>query len=418
VEIAIVITLKTSLIQHATETSFLWEARRTAVDSSNYSISDLNKLDRRIEAHLDGLRIAGEDGWEICKEELRWKGPGEVFAAAVLALEGGNRDWIAEVVKIGTAEPEAVRGLISALGWLPFCDAEPHIRRLGSQDLPDSIRVAVAALAIHRHDPGSLLVEAIRAEEPLLRARGLKAAGELGRGDLCSHAVANLNSDHPEVRFWAAWSLALLSGDETALSVLRSIAESDHPRREKALQLVMRRMPQGAARDWLRQLAGEAVHRRSACIGAGALGDPEMVPWLIEQMRSPPVARVAGEALTTITGVDLTLQDLEGRWPDGFQAGPTEDPKDENVEMDPDENLPWPDAGKIEAWWAKNGSEFQTGTRYLLGRPLSIDWLQTVLREGRQRQRAAAALELAIRQPGQPLFEVRAPGFRQQEMLR
>ena len=41
-----------------------------------------------------------------------------------------------------------------------------------------------------------------------------------------------------------------------------------------------------------------------------------------------------------------------------------------------------------------------------------------VLRNGRQRQRAAAALELALQQPGQPLFEVRAPGFRQQQPLR
>jgi hypothetical protein len=41
-----------------------------------------------------------------------------------------------------------------------------------------------------------------------------------------------------------------------------------------------------------------------------------------------------------------------------------------------------------------------------------------VLRNGRQRQGAAAPLELAVRQPGQPLFEVRAPGCRQQQMLR
>ena len=35
---------------------------------------------------------------------------------------------------------------------------------------------------------------------------------------------------------------------------------------------------------------------------------------------------------------------------------------------------------------------------------------------GYQRQRAAAALELAILKPGRPLFEVRAPGWRQQGM--
>jgi hypothetical protein len=40
-----------------------------------------------------------------------------------------------------------------------------------------------------------------------------------------------------------------------------------------------------------------------------------------------------------------------------------------------------------------------------------------VLRIGKQRQRAAAALELAIRQPGTPLVEVRARGVRQKQML-
>jgi hypothetical protein len=48
-----------------------------------------------------------------------------------------------------------------------------------------------------------------------------------------------------------------------------------------------------------------------------------------------------------------------------------------------------------------------------MGKPISIDWLEQVLRIGYQRPRAAAALELAILRPGQPLFEVRAPGFRQ-----
>ena len=41
-----------------------------------------------------------------------------------------------------------------------------------------------------------------------------------------------------------------------------------------------------------------------------------------------------------ITGVDIAYEDLEGAWPEGFVAGPTEDPEDENVAMDPDEDLP------------------------------------------------------------------------------
>jgi hypothetical protein len=48
---------------------------------------------------------------------------------------------------------------------------------------------------------------------------------------------------------------------------------------------------------------------------------------------------------------------------------------------------------------------------------MTVEWLQQVLRDGYLRQRAAAALELAIRQPGTPLFNVKAPGFRQVELL-
>ena len=56
--------------QHAEEASFLWLLRDSAVNESHYSLSDLANLDNRVEAHLDGLRIAGDEGWETCKETL------------------------------------------------------------------------------------------------------------------------------------------------------------------------------------------------------------------------------------------------------------------------------------------------------------------------------------------------------------
>ena len=107
----------------------------------------------------------------------------------------------------------------------------------------------------------------------------------------------------------------------------------------------------------------------------------------------------------------------QGVGPASFAAGPAEDPKDENIEIDPDENLPWPKSEAIYAWWKHHQGQFRPGTPYLLGKPLSTDWFWDILRNGYQRQRAAA-LELAMRQLGQPLFEVRAPGFRQQQLLR
>jgi uncharacterized protein (TIGR02270 family) len=130
-----------------------------------------------------------------------------------------------------------------------------------------------------------------------------------------------------------------------------------------------------------------------------------------------PLARLAGESFTMITGVGLAYRDLERKPPEDFQAGPTEDPKDDNVEMDPDDNLPWPEPKLVATWWQKNQGQFQSGTRYLCGKPMTIEWLKEVLRDGYQRQRIAAALELAIRQPGTPMFNVKAPGFRQIQLL-
>jgi hypothetical protein len=121
-------------------------------------------------------------------------------------------------------------------------------------------------------------------------------------------------------------------------------------------------------------------------IGCGVTGDPVYIPTLISQMAVPEYARVAGDA-------------------------------DENVDLDPDEDLPWPDPELIDRWWHEHAREYQSGVRYLCGRPISDENCRRVLREGYQRQRISAAYELALMNPDEPLFEWRAPGFRQQEWL-
>ncbi|HEY5911072.1 MAG TPA: hypothetical protein VJA21_10760, partial [Verrucomicrobiae bacterium] len=80
--------------QHAEEAAFLWTQRDRAVAAPNYRLKDLARLDERVEAHLDGLRIAGQFGWQLCQKALQEPGPGEVFAAAVLAFGGVDSERI------------------------------------------------------------------------------------------------------------------------------------------------------------------------------------------------------------------------------------------------------------------------------------------------------------------------------------
>jgi uncharacterized protein (TIGR02270 family) len=413
--------IPTILGQHAEEAALLWLRRDAAVGQPHFRVEDIAVLDNQLDAHLDGLRIAesnrADTGWTVCQHELGWGEPGEVFPAAVLALESGDCGRLDRVLEASAKSYENSRPLVSAFGWLPFDRVAEQIDHLLASEDAGLRRVGIAACAAHRCDPDRALAEALNAGDDRLRARALRAVGELGRVDLLSAVEDHVGEEDELSRSSAAWSVALISGYEAAVEALRNVVETDGPRRERALQTALRRMDVGAGREWINGLAQDARLVRSAVLGAGVLGIPDSIPWLFDQMQVPPVARVAGETFSMITGVDIAYQDLDGQWPEGFHAGPTEDPADENVEMDPDENLPWPDREKLTKWWRKHRDRFDSGTRYLVGRPMTIEWLNHVLRNGYQRQRVAAALELAIRQPGTPLFEVRAPGWRQRQLL-
>jgi uncharacterized protein (TIGR02270 family) len=157
---------------------------------------------------------------------------------------------------------------------------------------------------------------------------------------------------------------------------------------------------------------------RCSAIVASALGDPELINELFILMEKETTSRKAGEAFTMITGVDIEYEDLDGEAIDGFEGGPSEEPEDEEVDMDPDEDLPWPNLELIKKWWQEHQREYRRGIRYLRGKEMTNRSLMDALIYGTQTQRAAAALELAVRDPFIPLFETRASGKRQMELLK
>ena len=153
---------------------------------------------------------------------------------------------------------------------------------------------------------------------------------------------------------------------------------------------------------------------RTVVMGAGILGDPAFVPWLIKRMESPELARLAGEAFTMITGVDLAYQDLN-------QDAPAEPESDDAAvaitPLDYESNLPWPSSLLVREWWVRNQHMYSEGSRYVGGKPVTAQSLVEILTGGKQRLRAAAALELALLNPSDVVFEVRARGSVQQARL-
>lgn len=402
--------------QHAEEAAFLWLLRDAAVGAPHYDLDDLADLDERVEAHIDGLRVAGEAGWELCVEALAFEEPGELFAAGVLAFEGDDPGRVDAVFEAAAAAPDAFRGIASALGWVEWEQGWIHVERMLADARPERRRAGIAACALWRADPEEPLAAAVADGDAALRARAFRAAGELGRVDLLAALGPGFGDEDDRCRFHAAAAATLL-GERAAIAPLAAFAVPDGAFAERAVALAARAMPAADAMAWLRDLAGDPACMRLAAIGAGAVGDPSYVPWLVELMAAPELARPAGEAFSMITGADLAYEDLDGDLPEGFEPGPGDDPADDDVAMDSDEDLPMPDAERIMAWWTGNQGRFQAGTRYLMGAPVAPDHCRHVLVAGYQRQRIAAALELALAEPAQHLFETRAPGIRQKRML-
>ncbi|MEO1880301.1 MAG: TIGR02270 family protein [Methylococcales bacterium] len=404
--------------QHAEEASFLWLLRNNAVSAPHYDLDDLAKLDDRIDAHLDGLRVAGDYGWQVCSENLQIKESGEVFAAAVLALEGQLVERINLVYEIVEQAPETINGLISAFGWVEKHNLQGKVNGLLISSNPFWRQVGISACVIHCVDPGKFLEQAIWDENLPLRTSSLKTVGKLGRVDLKVALLEQLSHGNAQIRFWSAWSAVLLGDRGQALNILCLNIEENSEFCLPAMQVALPALDTQSVKKTLKVLTDNKETLRMAIIGAGISGDPVYIPWLIQQMQVAEHAKVAGEAFSHLCGVDLAYQDMEGELPDGVvEAGPTESPEDESVKMDDDEDLPCPDPVKVQQWWQDNKDGFKSGMRYLYGKTANTDQCSWVLKNGTQKLRYAAAVILALMQPEQVLFEIRGISKQQQKAL-
>ena len=170
--------------QHAEDAAFLWFSRDRAVRAPHYRLKDLARLDERVEANVDGLRVAKETGWKLAAEATKQEAPGELFAAGALAFESRNQERIDSVITLATKAPSLSRAVVSALGWISFDDAKPALDALLDSPGPESRRIAIAGYAVHRKNPPvEKLAEEVSDANPSLQARACEGCSQLGRVD-------------------------------------------------------------------------------------------------------------------------------------------------------------------------------------------------------------------------------------------
>lgn len=397
--------------EFATEASFLWMLRSLAVDQPQQTVTDITELEQRLSANLDALMTNPDMAWQACETLLESGGPGDFFTAMVVALRSHKTAAIHTTVKRGQTNPRAMDGLVSALGWLPENLALPWVGKfLNGKDMKDKY-LGVAACSIRRNDPDVMLALLLSREDcrrdAKLYMRALRLVGELRRQDLMPALQAALSESNSDILFWAAWSSVLL-GQVAEVAHLRKVVLHRGPYQEWAIQLAFRVLGVETGREWISAMSKDKTHVRAVIKALGVLGDPHAVNWLIGKMAEPLLARLAGESFAMITGVDLEKQQLTCVAPNEQALIPRDVLDETHVGIDEDENLPWPDASKLTELWRKSGQNFLVGRRYFLGRPISAGWLNQIITTGTQRQRHAAALELALLDTHSRLINTRA----------
>ncbi len=400
--------------RHFEDAAFLWLQRDSAVTEPHYDLKDLVELDERLAAHLDGLKVAGDYAWELALQGLEINEPGEVFVAAWLAVLNLDGHKLDQVLDVAQSNSENYRALVSALAWHKVMHTQSLMKSFLQANDSDYLRLGVHLSALKRLGSQDALLMALRSDNDLLVARSLRAIGELGCKELLGQLAHFYSSENIAFSFWANWSAVIL-GDVSKVETLKHHVINITEFAYKALELIARVLTGDNLKKFLQTLAQKPETIRFAMQGAGMSGDPFWIAGILKYMQEPALARVCGEAFCLITGVDLAYQDLECAEPDDFESGPNDDPQDEDVSLDEDDDLPWPDIGLVEQWWRAHAAEFAVGQRYLCGQLITEKNCNTVLLKSFQRQRIAASLELALL--GKGFFNTREKGKTQQRLL-
>lgn len=284
------------------ELDFLWMQRESVIFAHDWTLRDLAELEDRAEAHLDGLRLSGDDGIALARPHLCGDEQGAATAATFVLMEAGRPDFDAEVVTaFETAEPAARVGIGIGLRHVDVARLAAEFRRLATDADLLTRSIAVDVLAFHRlGPPPPKLSQLFSADDPEIRARAYAAAGRFGGPWGPDELQSALDQPHVGIRWAAIHTSARLGMPGLADYLRRAVQRTDVTAPEAVEFLGVLGEPKDL------QLFAGLMRRpelRGAALAAlGASGRVDAVPMVLEAMMHPDTVVFAGRAFTRITG--------------------------------------------------------------------------------------------------------------------
>jgi len=357
------------LEEHFEELEFLWGQRQEALQSPEYTLLELLELEERIEAHMQGLLVGGENTIPLIEEGLSQDDPQLAFAAAYALLrlgiesaaqkvmeaflqaEGTQLDGVGQALCHGPIDMVMGRlqeALSSAAAPVAASAAEalafhkkldPRTPRLAEfpQDENAQVRRAVWRLImlVSTHGPlppdisSQLSESAMHDEDPTVRHEAMRAAAWTRQPWLLEHCRKLSNEPSPDN--WDAILLLAIIGKPSDLDRILAVGKKAElgPQRFKAL---------------------------------AAFGHPGVVETMLEGMESqdPLTAAAAGAAFTKITGADIESDKA-------VQVPPEDGSEPDEFEQEFLDEVTLPNPASARNHWQEVKGKFSSGTRWCCG---------------------------------------------------
>ncbi|MCQ4167261.1 hypothetical protein [Tahibacter harae] len=374
--------------QHCEEAAFCWLRRQDGLWSPVYRREHLARVDQLLDAHLEGLRVAGAAAAPLVLESLqRWKTADEAFASTYVLLHSRDEAGLAQLEAQLQASPELARGAAAALLWAQPDEALPLLQRWWTSRVPALRRAAVPAAMRHpRVKRDTVVLDGVEEADASLRARVFRAVGEWRLAQHRERLLDGLEDTVPLCRFEAAYALSLLGDAAGAARLGAGLEQLEGSTLRRAILAWAVAAPSENFAAIFNQLAKVGAWHRELIWALAWRGDPAGLLQLSQWLQVPEYARLAAYAICHITGADMEADELWLQDPpqphkrvperEDDEAEHAHDQHDHDADEDDDEHdedaglLP-PDVPRLRQWLQMNAGRFLAGQRYLAGLPLA-----------------------------------------------
>lgn len=346
--------------EHFEELDFLWEQRENVIFAPDWTLEELEELEDRADAHLDGLRLAEGHSLDLARPALAGEDAGAATAAALTVMTFGSDEPEAELLMaLAAGTPEVREGIGTGLRHSDIRRVLPRIQEL-SQHAETPVRAAAAEiLAFHRQPPPPDIAHLVDGSEPSARARLYAALRRFGGPWTAEPLVQALDGEDPALQRAALETSAYVGLPGLAELCRHAVGRlTDPPAAAAAFLGVI-----GGEQDLplLRRSLDNPAIAPSALVGLGALGTISAIPALLEAMRDADLRVAAGAAFTRITGAEEI---------DATEPLPPPEGLDEE-ESEFAEAQPAPDPDKARDWWEREKGRFAAEGRWQVGLEVS-----------------------------------------------